>query len=364
MRRALQRVALALGGLLVGLLGVEGAVRLGAYDPLVSEQGLLGAETRRDDCVQPAAHMGYELAPGGCGANSLGFKDREPPDAKPLGSKRVLVLGDSITEQRAYVDMLELMLEQRLEPEVDVWNMGVTGYSVLNELELLRHRALELEPDMVILQLCLNDFGITPVLFRHNGELFWLRAPTGGMDRLGLWLFEHSALARLIRLQSASRSMQGLGDPEHEARVEAALIEMQQLCDQAGVPFEVVIFPTLAPRPQWAATEEQTYTRFVALLSEQGIPFTDLTPRLLGGPVDDLLRYRGDEVYGQLNAKLATWNIDPSAAILLRSMDARAIGLGKNIQPHMYEDKTHPNFLGHYLAAEALAERVEGRLGD
>ena len=361
-RKLLVRALLVLIGLLVGLLVVEGGVRLGAYDPMVSQQGLLGAETKRDDCVRPAPWLGYELAPGGCGANSLGFKDREPPASKPPGSLRVLVLGDSITEQRAYVDMLELMLDQRVEAPVDVWNMGVTGYSVLNELELLRHRALDLEPDLVVLQVCLNDFGVTPVLFEFEGDLYWLRASTGAMDRLGLWLFERSALARLIKLSTASRHMQGIGDPEHEARVSAALVEMQRLCQQRGVPFEVVLFPTLAPRARWATSEEQTYQHFVDLTASHGIPFTDLTPRMLGGPVDDLLRYRGDPVYAQLDSTLASWGIDPSAGGLLRGMDARMLGLGKPIQPHQYDDTTHPNFLGHYLAAEALTERLAPQL--
>ena len=358
LRKLMARALLVLGGLVGGLLAVEVGVRMGGLDPLVSQRGLLGAETRRGDCVQPAPYMGYELVPGGCGANSLGFQDREPPASKPPDSKRVLVLGDSITEQRAYVEILELMLGERLEAQVDVWNMGVTGYSVLNELELLRHRALDLEPDLVVLQLCLNDFGVTPVLFEFQGDLYWLRAATGGMDRLGLWLFERSALARLIKLHSASKHMQGLGDPAHEARVSAALVEMQRLCQQRGVPFEVVLFPTLSPRDGWAASEEETYVRFVELAATHGIPFTDLTPRMLGGPVDDLLRYRGDPVFAELDSALDRWGLDPSVADLLQGMDARMLGLGKNIQPHMYQDTTHPNFLGHYLAAEALVEKL------
>jgi len=355
-------MGLVLVGVLLGLLLVEGGVRLGAYDPLVSQQGLLGSQGGRGDCVRPAPHMGYELLPGACGANSLGFKDLEHPAAKPPGTLRVLVLGDSITEQRAYVDMLELLLAQRLGAPVEVWNMGVTGYSVLNELELLRHRALGFDPDLVVLQVCLNDFGITPILFEHDGQLHWLRANTGGMGPIGLFLFEHSALARLVKLHTASRSMQGVGDAEHEAAVAAALVEMQALSEGAGVPFELVIFPTLTPRARWARTEEWTYSRFLELTEQHAIPTTDLTPRMLGGPVDDLLRYRGDPVFAELDAALARWQIEPEAAGLLRGMDARMLGLGKNIQPHMYEDTTHPNFLGHYLAAEALADRIAPQL--
>ncbi len=169
MRKHLSRALLVVAGLLLGLLAVEGGVRLGAYDPMVSQRGLLGAETKRGDCVQPAPYVGYEMVPGGCGANSLGFQDTEPVATRPAGGKRVLVLGDSITEQRSYVDMLELMLAERLDAPVEVWNLGVTGYSVLNEAELLRRRALDLEPDLVVLQLCLNEMHVVSSLWGDCG---------------------------------------------------------------------------------------------------------------------------------------------------------------------------------------------------
>ncbi len=361
-RTLLARIALALGAFVLALLMLEGAVRLGSYDPLVDQRDLLGAETQRRDCVRPAPHLGYELNPGGCGANSLGFKDTEPVLDKPAGSKRVLVLGDSITEQRAYVDMLERLLQERSTVPVDVWNMGVTGYSVLNELELLRHRGLDFEPDLVVLQLCLNDFGITPVLFSSGGELFWLRASTGAMDGPTLWLFERSALVRLIQLHGAGRHMVGVGDAEHEARVAEALVEMQRLCQERGIPFEVVLFPTLAPRERWSRTELWTYDRFLALFEAHDITHIDLAPLMLGGPVDDLLRHRGTEVYQQLDGLAATWDLQPAEIQLIRSFDPIMLGVNKPVQPHMLDDTTHPNFLGHYLAAEALAERLQPQL--
>ena len=358
MRKLGTRLALLLLGLVVGLLLVEGVMRVAGLDPLVSQEGLLGTQSGRSECVRPAPWLGYELVPGACRANSLGFRDREPPAVKPSGSLRILALGDSITEQRAWVDMLELLLDRRLEADVDIWNMGVTGYAVLNELELLRRRGLDFEPDLVVLQVCLNDYGVTPVLFRHEGEVQWLRATTGAMDRSTLWLFERSALVRYLKLRGASLHMRGVGDPEHMARVDAALVEMHRLCQERGIPFELVIFPTLAPQDGWRHTEVVAYQRFLELSSAHELPFTDLAPRMLAGDVEDLRRHQSDPVFADLDATLAIWGVGSEAGDLIRGMDRDVLGVGKRIQPHMYDDTTHPNFLGHWLAAEALAGKL------
>ncbi len=365
MRRAsgwLLRLGLLLVGLALGLGGAELAIRAAGTDPLVMNTGLLGNQTARPDCMRPAPWVGYELVPGACHANSLGFHDDEPVEPRPPGGKLVVALGDSITEQRAWVDVLERMLEQRLEVPVEVRNMGVTGYSVLNELALLERRALDFEPDLVVLQVCLNDYGVTPVLVHHDGELRWLRAATGGLGGLELWLFEHSALARNLVLRGVSTRMGGMGNEEHMAQVDAALGRMQQLCHERGIPFELVIFPTIAPREQWSPTEEATYLRLVEQAAVHGISTTDLTPRLLGGEIDTLRRHRVDEIWGDLDAHLAAWGAGPEAATLLRSMDRRWLGLGKRLRPEQRQDTTHPNFLGHFLAAEALAGKLASEL--
>jgi len=70
--------------------------------------------------------------------NSRGMRDREYPSSK--GSNlRILVLGDSFTEgwgveeQQAYPKVLE----SRFLQGVEVWNLGVVGFSTDQELQLL-----------------------------------------------------------------------------------------------------------------------------------------------------------------------------------------------------------------------------------
>jgi GDSL-like Lipase/Acylhydrolase family len=90
--------------------------------------------------------------------NSLGMRDREYAFEKN-GKLRILALGDSFTqgwgvkEQEAFPKVLE---SQFLE-EVEVWNLGVVGYSTDQELELLRKTIGKAKPDLVVLAFYEND---------------------------------------------------------------------------------------------------------------------------------------------------------------------------------------------------------------
>jgi lysophospholipase L1-like esterase len=90
--------------------------------------------------------------------NSRGMRDREHPVGK--GSNlRILAVGDSFTEgwgveeQQAYPKVLE----SHFLNGVDVWNLGVVGYSTDQELQQLRHAIPELHPDVVVLGFYEND---------------------------------------------------------------------------------------------------------------------------------------------------------------------------------------------------------------
>ncbi|MGH9362744.1 MAG: SGNH/GDSL hydrolase family protein, partial [Thermoanaerobaculia bacterium] len=99
-------------------------------------------------------------------SNRMGFRDRERAPAKPPGTYRVVVLGDSIAAgyrvERAE-EVFPALLERSLaggppdRPAVEVLNFAVTGYNTAQEVELLRARALPFSPDLVLLAWCHND---------------------------------------------------------------------------------------------------------------------------------------------------------------------------------------------------------------
>lgn len=91
--------------------------------------------------------------------NSLGLRDREHP-ASSSGKQRIMVLGDSFTEGWG-VDEIEAYprVLERLLGNVDVWNMGVVGYSTDQEFLQLKRWIDRIHPGYVILGFYENDIG-------------------------------------------------------------------------------------------------------------------------------------------------------------------------------------------------------------
>jgi len=91
--------------------------------------------------------------------NSQGWRDVERPVAKPPGTMRVLLLGDSFTEglqvplEEIYARRLEDRLREALAAPVEVINTGISGFGTAGELLLLQSRGAEYRPDVVLLAL-------------------------------------------------------------------------------------------------------------------------------------------------------------------------------------------------------------------
>lgn len=94
--------------------------------------------------------------------NSMGFIGDEI-GPKEKNAFRILGMGDSIAageylpESERYLNRLGPILSARSGRPVEVINAGVTGYNSWQELELLKIKGLSVEPDLVVVGLCLND---------------------------------------------------------------------------------------------------------------------------------------------------------------------------------------------------------------
>ena len=96
--------------------------------------------------------------------NSLGFRDDELPAEKKEGELRILILGDSITwasyleAEETYVERVEEYLQEALKDRsVEVINAGVGDIGLKEEIEILKEKGLEVEPDLVVVSFYLND---------------------------------------------------------------------------------------------------------------------------------------------------------------------------------------------------------------
>lgn len=107
--------------------------------------------------VDPASGVAYAV-------NAQGFRDRDLARAKPAGTFRIALIGDSVSF--GYGVDLESTFARQLEshltatggtPRFEVLNLGVSGYNPYTESELLRGVALGYAPDLVLVQFCIND---------------------------------------------------------------------------------------------------------------------------------------------------------------------------------------------------------------
>jgi len=104
--------------------------------------------------------------------------------------------------------------------------MGVGGYNAEQELELVKTKALPLNPDLIVVGYCVNDnqIGADAGLWRHFTR-GWLQT----VDFIKL---------RLLRAKIRASG---------EDIVETSYGELAQVAKKAGVPVVVTVFPSAAP---------------------------------------------------------------------------------------------------------------------
>lgn len=94
--------------------------------------------------------------------NSLGFIGEEV-GPKTRDVIRILGVGDSIiageylADNERYLNRVSNILSEKTDSHIELINAGVAGYNTWQELELLQVKGLSLEPDLIIVGICLND---------------------------------------------------------------------------------------------------------------------------------------------------------------------------------------------------------------
>jgi hypothetical protein len=121
--------------------------------PFATRPALLGDLSSKDNTIwQFDPLMPYRVV-----VNSQGLRmdhDLQFPKNKP----RILCIGDSFTfgPYLPNHDTYPGLLQQKY-PDKEVINAGICGYTILDEVSLLKQRAQYCEPDIIILQVLDND---------------------------------------------------------------------------------------------------------------------------------------------------------------------------------------------------------------
>ena len=223
-RRITARLLLIAFGLFSGAIMGEIVLRVAGYS--------------YPEFYQPDQSRGYALRPnmegwyrkeGGAYVkiNSAGLRDREHARAKPPGTIRIAVLGDSYPEafQVPMEDAFWVIMEKKLEEcgafggkRVEVVNFGVSGYGTAQELITLREHVWDYDPDIVMLAITTsNDISDNLRVLKKTDEVPYFSYLQGklalddsfketrgfrwrqsGLSRLGRWIKDHSRLIQAI----------------------------------------------------------------------------------------------------------------------------------------------------------------------
>ena len=129
----------------------------GSYQPVIRADPVLGwalAPGTSLHSVDTDRHLDYHIQ-----VNALGMRDPERARTKPPGVHRVLLLGDSMV----FGTGVEVgarcgdVLQQQLGPDVEVLNAACGGWGTDQEFLYLCREGLALQPDVVVLALCLSN---------------------------------------------------------------------------------------------------------------------------------------------------------------------------------------------------------------
>jgi len=168
-------ILLVVGGILVGILIAEAALRIMGvtYPSFFLYHPYLGASLR------PGASGSWLKEGGGyVSINSDGLRDVEHAIAKPPNTLRIAVLGDSYTQafevnrEEAFWAVMEKELQDCVNlkgRKVEVINFGKSGLGTSEELLVLRRQVWKYSPDIVLLAVCTgNDISDnSPILKQH-----------------------------------------------------------------------------------------------------------------------------------------------------------------------------------------------------
>lgn len=297
--RAVWRWLIVCLGLVISFVAVEGVLR--ASMPIMIHQDAEAALYRD---------------------NSLGYRDVEHELAKPTGTKRILVLGDSVTygarvkvEEMYSTRIGDLLREANPGIKFEIINISRPGWNTPEELSALIKHGLPLKPDLVILGFVLNDaepagpaFKIYPLLPQSlNSQLSWYYLTT----------FVNFIYNRI--LQSSSKypdyeayllGLYSEGQPGWET-CRANHREMIRVSREAGAPLLCVLFPL-------------------------SMDFENYTFKSVHQTVTEVMQSNGAEVVDLLSC----YSKHPPKDLQVSFMDS------------------HPSALGHGLAAEAAVQKI------
>jgi lysophospholipase L1-like esterase len=263
----------------------------------------------RDSAWKNAIHqkssipgLDYELRPGAKTAhngvdisiNSLGMRGQEIKLQKAPGQIRILAVGDSFTfgygvsDRDTFPEELNQLLKKNFpSQDIQVLNLGVSGYGSADEALVIKHKAAAYSPDLVIIGYVLNDpqnrqMDPLHVFFHHS----W-------------WQHSNLLAAMAIAKEKVEIRLIGKGDyyiylyenPDRWSASPRAFKEISEWSLKNRAPVLVVIFPNITPPDAWPSDYpyKKIHRRVADEAERQGLKTFDLYPELSAYPARQLI---------------------------------------------------------------------------
>lgn len=274
-------------------------------------------------------------------SNKDGFRTREFTRKKP-GTFRIVTLGDSSTfgwgvgPEFTWQSRLEKRLERDLR-SVEVFNLGVSGFTTRHGLGVMRYYALSLEPDLFILSFGANDARY--VLRSADAVLDGDETFLGGLRWTLLKLKSAQLLRRVIfSVYDPFPSIVPAAGRPRPSRFPSVPLEqfsenLKTLIVQArniGAP--TVLLSLCSPDAYARATR--------AVAAGEKLPYVD-----------------GKDLFDLSLPRIKAGSLYPEEASSVRSTYGDE-ALAKSEWLYVTSDGCHPNRTGTSLIADALAEAV------
>ena len=203
--------------------------------------------------------------------NRFGFRGPEWSVEKSAGTRRIVVLGDSIGMGYGVreEDAFPALIERRAGPGVEVLNLSVAAYSTEQEVRSFLSDGLQFAPDQVVIELYWNDVSAkSDVAVTADGALidgrsgdqrssaegptaYWLRNLLKRSRALYVLSFKLRQVQALFSSPDTHTVLQRavlLGEPDAVleqgwAEIERQLAQLKVACVERGIPLLVVIPP-------------------------------------------------------------------------------------------------------------------------
>ncbi len=279
-------------------------------------------------------------------SNSYGFRGDQIGEKSPEVT-RIVTIGDSSTfgwgvePEQTFQHILEAKLNEQLPGRYEIINLGIPGQNSRHGLGMVRHYALPLEPDLLVISYGSNDPRVVPVA---TDELLAVDDTWMGALRFEMLnLRTYRLLRRLVvtlRNPLAVDPDEPIGEPQTVRAVPVDdyrrnLIDTVLTAQAAGVKTVLIS----------VCTRFDVYVATINMVSKW-----TKSPILNVGPL-----------FKERRNALINGTLHPEKVDHYRSIYGRNV-LRRQPQYYVTNDGCHPNWVGHTLIAEEMLPLVREAL--